>query len=147
MNKNLVYLAQTDTTVGFLSFNDKKLSEIKQRDLNQKTLQVVDSLKNLKNKTRIPVLYKKMVRNSKKTTFIYSNGLSFRKISKSSKHHNFINKFNCLYSTSANLTKQNFDEKFAVNSADIIVYTKDEFSSLASSSIYKLNNRKIKKIR
>ena len=36
MDKDKIYLAQTDTTVGFLSSDDKKLSDIKQRPETQK---------------------------------------------------------------------------------------------------------------
>ena len=39
MDKDLVYLVQTDTTVGFSSLNDEKLSIIKQRPKSQKILQ------------------------------------------------------------------------------------------------------------
>jgi tRNA A37 threonylcarbamoyladenosine synthetase subunit TsaC/SUA5/YrdC len=147
MNKNQVYLVQTDTTVGFLCNDDKKLSNIKQRDPKQKTLQVVNSFKTLNQQVRVPKNQRKRVRNSKKTTYIYPNSLSFRVIPKNSKHHNFIDKFDCMYSTSANLTKQEFDEEFALKSADIVVYTKEEFNSLSSSSIFKISNKILKKIR
>jgi len=147
LNSSKVFLAQTDTTVGFLSSNDKKLSLIKQRDTNQKTLQVVDSFKTLKQFVRVPKKFRNKVRKSKKTTFIYPNALGFRVIDSSSSHHNFIKKSNFLYSTSANLTKQSFNEEFAVNSADVIVYTKQNFSSMNSSLIYKVNGRKLKRIR
>ncbi|MEA3383981.1 MAG: Sua5 YciO YrdC YwlC family protein [Campylobacterota bacterium] len=147
MDKNLVYLVQTDTTVGFLSSNDKKLSTIKQRDIKQKTLQVVDSLATLKTKVRVPNKQKNTVRRAKQTTFIYPNSLSFRVVNINSHHHKFIKKFGCLYSTSANITKQDFEEKFATDNADIILYNKDQFSQTVSSSIYKINNKKIKRIR
>ncbi len=147
MNKNLVYLAQTDTTVGFLSSDDKKLSIIKQRDTNQKILQVVDSFKTLKKYTRIPKKMRKKVRYSKLTTFIYPNQLSFRVVNNNSQHHNFIKKFNCLYSTSANITKKDYDEDFAFSNSDIILFTKNKFSQNISSKIYKINNKKIKKLR
>ncbi len=147
MNNNNIYLVQTDTTVGFLSSNDQKLADIKQRDTKQKTLQVVDSFKTLKKYTRIPQKLKRKVRYSKKTTFIYPNKSAFRVIDKDSYHHSFINKFKCLYSTSANITKQNFEEKFAFEYSDIILYNKHFFSQNQSSSIYKINNIKIKKLR
>ena len=73
MNPNLVYLVQTDTTVGFSSINDEKLSATKQRDKNQKNLKTVDSFNTLKEFTRIPKKYNKLVRNSIKSTFIYPN--------------------------------------------------------------------------
>ena len=147
MDSSLVYLVQTDTTVGFLSVDDKKLSSIKQRDLNQKTLQVVDSFDTLKNKIRVPNKRKNLVRRSKQTTFIYPNGLSFRVVEKNSNHHKFIKKFKCLYSTSANITKKDFDETFAVNYSDIILYNKYGFLQTKSSTIYKINNNKIKRLR
>jgi tRNA A37 threonylcarbamoyladenosine synthetase subunit TsaC/SUA5/YrdC len=147
LDKSLVYLVQTDTTVGFLSSDDKKLSCVKQRKQNQKTLQVVDSFNTLKKHTRIPKQMRKIVRNSKRITFIYPNKLSFRVIDKNSLHHNFINKFNCLYSTSANITKNDYNERFAFDNSDIIVYNKAGFSQYVSSAIYKLNKKKRKKIR
>ncbi len=48
MNLDLVYLVQTDTTVGFSSFDDEKLSNIKQRPSNQKILKTLDSFCNFK---------------------------------------------------------------------------------------------------
>ncbi|MEA2050792.1 MAG: Sua5 YciO YrdC YwlC family protein [Campylobacterota bacterium] len=147
MNSSLVYLTQTDTTVGFLSSDDIKLSKIKKRDLSQKILQVVDSFATLKNKTRVPNNQKNLVRRAKETTFIYSNGLSFRVVCKDSKHHKFIKKFKCLYSTSANLTKHNFDFDFAIANADVILYDSCGFDEQKSSTIYKINNKTIKKLR
>lgn len=146
MDSSLVYLTQTDTTVGFLSSDDKKLSLIKKRDLNKKTLQVVDSLQTLQRNIRVPKKFRKTVRNSKKTTFIYPNKQAFRVVSKASKHHFFLKKFHSLYSTSANITQNSFDEEFAIKSADIIVYNK-KFTEVTPSSIYTLSKLKRKKIR
>jgi len=147
MNSSYVYLVQTDTTVGFLSSNDEKLALLKKRDTKQKMLQVVDSFKTLKQFTRVPKQYRKKVRNSKITTFIYPNGLGFRVIQRDSKHQSFIKKFGCLYSTSANITKNNFDKQFALDMSDIIVYGEDNFTEKLSSKIYKIDKQKIKKIR
>ena len=147
MDSGLVYLVQTDTTVGFLSSNDKKLSTIKRRDINQKILQVVDSFDTLKKQIRVPSIHKNRLRRSKQTTFIYPNGMSFRVVNKNSHHHKFIKKFKCLYSTSANVTKRNFDESFAVNYSDVVLYNSDGFSETKSSTIYKINNNKVKKLR
>ena len=147
MDSSLVYLVQTDTTVGFSSSNDEKLSFIKQRATTQKILQTVDSFKTLKQNTRIPSKFKRMVRNSKLSTFIYPNGDSYRVVSKNNAFHSFIKKFSQSYSTSANLSKEAYDEKFAYDNADVIVVQKDGFSELKSSSIYRLNTRRIKKLR
>lgn len=147
MDSRLVYLVQTDTTVGFLSCDNRKLSKIKKRPSKQKTLMVVDSFSSLKLKTRVPKKYKRFIRKSNSTTIIYPNLLSFRVVDKSNNHFNFIKRFKYLYSTSANITKTDFNEKFAVENSDIVLYTKDGFSQKKSSSIYKINKNKIKKVR
>lgn len=147
MNKELIYLVQTDTTVGFSSSNDEKLSNAKQRPTSQKILQTVDSFSTLKEKTRVPKNFRKKVRNAKKSTFIYPNGDSFRLIDSKYKFYEFISKFGSLYSTSANLTKNSFEYDYAESKSDVIVFSKEGFCEKASSSIYKLNRRKILKIR
>lgn len=147
MDSKKVYLVQADTTVGFSSDNDEKLSAVKQRPLTQKMLQTVDSFSTLSKNTRVPKEHRKRVRYAKRTTFIYPNLKSFRVIPIDDKFYDFIKKFGALYSTSANLTGNHFDEEFALKNSDIIVLTKDGFSEKISSSIYKLGKRKLKKIR
>ena len=147
MNPSLIYLTQTDTTVGFLSDDDKKLSGAKQRDPQKKTLQVVSNYKTLTKLVRVPKKHKKFIRRSKRTTIIYPNKLAFRVVSKNSSHQNFLSKFDLMYSTSANKTKNHFNEKYAIENSDIIVYSKEEFAEKQASSIYKINKQKIKKIR
>lgn len=147
MNSSLVYLTQTDTTVGFLSQDDKKLCSAKQRDPNQKILQVVDKYRTLKKFVRVPQKHKKFVRRAKNTTIIYPNKLAFRVVDRNSQHQNFLQKFNVMYSTSANKTKNNFDVIYATQNSDILVYTKEEFKETKASSIYKINNQKKLKIR
>lgn len=144
-NKEIVYLAQTDTTVGFLSQDDKRLAQLKQRDVKQKTLQVVDSFETLKQNVRIPKNFRGLVRKSSKTTFIYPNGDSYRVVDSSSTHFNFISKVKQIYSTSANITGQNFYKEFAINAADIII--ENEFCEKQSSSIIKITKIKSTKIR
>ncbi len=68
-------------------------------------------------------------------------------VSKNSKHIEFIDKFDILYSTSANQTNKNFDLEYAVEKSDIIIYTKDDFNEKNPSKIYKVSNSKIAKIR
>ena len=104
MNPDLVYLVQTDTTVGFSSSNDEKLSNIKQRPSNQKILKTLDSFVTLKEFARVPKKFRKIVRNSSKTTFIYPNLNSFRVVKSESIFFDFIKKFRVLSSTSANKT-------------------------------------------
>lgn len=147
MNSSLVYLVQTDTTVGFSSSNDEKLSKIKQRPKTQKILQTINTFKILKEHTRIPKKYRKIVRNSKNTTFIYPNKESFRKISPNSNFINFVDKFKNIYSTSANLSGEDYEEEFAFSSSDVIVFTNSNFNTSSASSIYKLSKLAIKRLR
>ena len=147
MVSDLVYLVQTDTTVGFSSSNDEKLSSIKQRPNTQKILQTVDSFKTLNINTRVPKKFRKRIRNSNKSTYIYPNMSSFRVIHRDSPFYPFISKFKALYSTSANKSGENFDENFAKENSDIIITTRDDFNERTSSSIYKVNKKRIIKIR
>lgn len=147
MDSSLVYLVQTDTTVGFSSSNDEKLSLAKRRNTNQKILQTVDSFKTLKNSSRIPNKYKKMVRKAKLSTFIYPNLQSFRVISQDCNFYDFIKKFKILYSTSANLTKEVYDEKFALENAEVLVKNDFGFNEMKASKIYKISKNKIKRLR
>ncbi len=147
MDATLIYLVQTDTTVGFSSADDEKLFSIKKRSKLQKILQTLDSFDTLKKNTRIPKLHRKIVRNSKKTTFIYPNLNSFRVVNKNDSFHSFIKKFKAQYSTSANYTKKSFEKNFALENCDVVVSTKNEFNEKISSSIFLLGKRKLKKIR
>ena len=146
MNPNNIYLTQTDTTVGLLSQNKEKLNYIKNRPLNQPILREVDSLETLKNFVRVPKMHKKRIRRSKKTTFIFPNGESFRVV-KDNRHLEFLKKFKWMYSTSANLHGKKFNEKWAKEIADIIVEDNKGFFEGKASNIYKLSKSKIKKIR
>lgn len=147
MNSSLVYLTQTDTTVGFLSQNDKKLCGVKERDQQKKILQVVNSFHTLKKHLRVPTKYKKLIRRARMSTFIYPNKLAFRVVDNNSSHQNFLLKFHTMYSTSANKTQNSFNEEFAEEKSDIIVYTKDNFTETKASNIFKINKSKIRKIR
>ena len=147
MDSSLVYLVQTDTTVGFSSSSDEKLSLVKQRPLSKKILNTVDSFSTLSKNTRIPKNFRQKVRNSKKTTFIYPNGNSFRVVDKSSKFYDFIHKFGILYSTSANKTSKNFEREFAHEVSEVIVEDKKGFFETTASRIIKLSKKRAKKIR
>lgn len=141
----MVFLTQTDTTVGFLSYDAKKLSSIKQRNENQKILQVLDSFDTLKSKTRIPKKYHHFVRKSTKTTFIYPNQESYRVVFEGLSHYNLISKVKNIYSTSANLTGCSFEKEWAIGACDIIVG--QELCELQGSKIYRITQKNKKRIR
>mgnify|MGYP003417592043 FL=1 len=140
----MIYLAQTDTTAGFLSKDLKKLNAIKNRPLNQPCLICVSKFKNLQNFSRVPKKYKNLIRRSKKTTFIYPNLKAIRVV-KDHPHTKLLDKLGWAYSTSANPHKKAFDIEFAVANADIIIDTK--FTPAQASKIYKISKTNIKKIR
>jgi tRNA A37 threonylcarbamoyladenosine synthetase subunit TsaC/SUA5/YrdC len=143
MDKQMVYLVQTNTTVGFLSQNLEKLNKIKKRPPNKKFLRVVDSFLLL---PRVPKNFRKAVRRTpNKITYVIQNE-AFRVI-KDKNHLKFLKKFHWLYSTSANESGKRFDEKFAKEKADIFVMDKRGYFESTPSKIYKLSKSKIKKLR
>jgi tRNA A37 threonylcarbamoyladenosine synthetase subunit TsaC/SUA5/YrdC len=146
LNKDLVYFTQTDTTVGFLSQNANRLYEKKSRDKNKKFIKVCDSLQTLTTFARIPKKFKKMVRNSQKTTFVYPNNQAIRVI-KDKEHLKFLSKIRWAYSSSANKSNEEFDLDFAIQNADIIIYNKYGFKDKESSKIYKLSKSRKKRLR
>jgi len=140
-----VYLAQSDTTIGLFCDDYFKLNKIKGREVNQACLIVLDSFEKLKKITRVPSKYKKMIRRTKKTSFIYPNKKAIR-VSFDSRHNKFLSKFDFLYSTSANFHKQEFDYCSIKPYCDEII-DDCEFRQNKASSIYKINNQKMIKIR
>jgi tRNA A37 threonylcarbamoyladenosine synthetase subunit TsaC/SUA5/YrdC len=147
LNSNQIILAQTDTTVGFLSSSQEALKNAKQRDDSKPFLMVVDSFKELQKITRVNKNFKKIVRNSKKTTFIYPNQKSIRVVFDSSSHYNLLKKFHRLYSSSANLTNHSFEYNYAYKNASIIVEDKFGLSEKEPSKIYRLYKKKKKRLR
>jgi tRNA A37 threonylcarbamoyladenosine synthetase subunit TsaC/SUA5/YrdC len=142
--KDKVFLTQTDTTIGFVSQNADKLSEIKQRPPHKHYIQAVNSLHTLTTFVRVPQKYKNRVRRARKTTFIMPNGHSYRVIQ--NKHHLLLlDRLKWAYTTSANLSNQSYDESFARKMADVIIEPIKETNQ--ASQIYKLGNYSLKRIR
>jgi tRNA A37 threonylcarbamoyladenosine synthetase subunit TsaC/SUA5/YrdC len=146
INPQLVYLAQTDTTVGFLSQNSDRLADLKQRDKKQPFIICVDSLKTLQNFTRVPTKFKNQVRRAKKTTYIYSNNKALRVI-KDEAHLKFLRKLKWAYSSSANLTGKTFEKNYATLKADIIIEDVRGFFESTPSGIIKINKNSQRRLR
>lgn len=146
MNPSLVYLAQTETTAGFLSQNPDALARIKNRPEGKSFLISVDSLQTLKTFTRVPKAHKNTIRRAQKTTFAYPCGLAIRVV-KDEAHLQFLQKLKWSYSTSSNLSGQGFERTFALQRADVIVFTCKGFFESTPSSIIKLGKRKKEKLR
>ena len=144
MLKNKVFLTQTDTTIGFVSQNAKKLTEIKQRPPHKYYIKAVNSLQTLKEFTRVPSSHKNRVRRANKTTFIMPNMHSYR-IVRDQHHLLLLNRLKWAYTTSANLSNFSYDEKFAKEAADVIISPLAEKQQ--ASDIFKLGKYIIKRIR
>jgi tRNA A37 threonylcarbamoyladenosine synthetase subunit TsaC/SUA5/YrdC len=140
-----ILLAQTDTTVGFLSQNAKALEEIKQRAENKPFLKVYAELKNLRRDIRIPSLHKQRVRHSKKTTFIVKNQ-AFRYVS-DPKHAALIKPYRWLYSTSANERGKSYESSFCYSVSDILIEDNRGLYEQSASKIFLLNTAHLKQLR
>ena len=146
MNPAIIYLAQTDTTVGFVSQNQEKLIHVKSRKGKKGFIISVNSFKTLKEFTRVPQNYKKMIRRSKRSTMVYPNNLAIRVV-KDKEHLKFLNKIKWSYSTSSNLSGSTFREDFAREKADVIIYNKLGFNEKNPSSIIKCGKIRKRKLR
>lgn len=146
MNPDVVYLAQTETTAGFLSQNAEALATIKNRPSGKSFLISVDSLQTLRSFTRVPKHHKNHIRRAKKTTFAYPCGLAIRVV-KDAEHLQFLQKLKWSYSTSSNPSGKCFDEAFAEEKADAILFTCKGFFESKPSSILRLGKVKMRKLR
>jgi len=139
-----VFLTQTDTTIGFVSQNAQRLTNIKQRPPHKHYIKAVDSLKTLLSFTRVPTKHKNQVRRAKKTTFIMLRGDSYRVIY-DNHHLLLLKRLKWAYTTSANLSNQAYDEGFARKNADVVI--EPLIQDQKASNIYKLGKHTLKRIR
>ena len=146
MNSNLLYLTQTDTTVGFVSSEPKKLSHAKQRDKNQPFLIAVDSYKKLKQISCVPKVHRKRVRRTKKTSYLYPDKNAIRVIQEPN-HLKFLKEFDFLYTTSANKNQEPFDIEYAKKEAEVVIEDCRGLHQFCASAIIKLGKIKVKKLR
>ena len=144
MLKDVVFLTQTDTTIGFVSQNAERLTGTKQRAPHKHYIRAVNSLRTLHRLTRVPSKYKNRVRRQKKTTFIFPNGLSYR-IIRDPHHLLLLNRLTWAYTSSANVSNAPYDEAYAKRVADVIITPLRETTQ--ASHIYKLGNKVLKKVR
>ena len=144
MLKDLVFLTQTDTTIGFVSQNAERLTTIKQRPPNKHYIKAVNSLQTLKSFTRVPSSHKNRVRRAKKSTFIMPDSHSYRVV-RDEHHLLLLNRLQWAYTTSANLSNLSYDETFAKEAADVIISPLQ--GKQQASNIYKLGRTSIKRIR
>lgn len=140
-----VILAQTDTTVGFLSQSPQRLQQIKMRDTSKPFLKVYADFKMLRKDIRIPPLHKRRVRYARKTTFIVKDQ-AFRYVDEPN-HSRLIKKYGWLYSTSANESGKNYDQTFCQAFSDLIIEDYRGLSEKSASKIFRLTPSQIKQLR
>ena len=145
MKGDRLYLAQSDTTIGFLSQSAEKISEVKNRPKDKKYIITISNLKLLKEFVRVNRRFKKRVRRAKKTTFIYKERAV--RVVKDDKHLDFLSKIGWAYSSSANLSFHSYDKEFAFKNAEIVVEDNRGLKEGKSSKIYKIGKTKLKIVR
>ena len=140
----MIYLAQTDTTAGFLSRDFGEINRVKERPLEKPCLITTSKFSVLQTLVRVPSKFKNRVRKSRKTTFLYPNSKAIRVV-KDCRHAKFLDMHGWLYSSSANLNGAKFDESWARSVADEVV--DEKFHESAASKILKVSIRNIKRLR
>ncbi len=140
-----IILAQTDTTVGFLSQDSASLARLKGREKGKPFLKVFASFSLLKDSVRIPLKYRSWVRHAKQTTFVIKQQ-AFRHVCDAS-HAHLIQKYGWLYSTSANESGQEYNREFCLSHSDIIIEDFRGFVPSSPSEIFQLTSTKFKKLR
>lgn len=144
----MLYLAQTDTTAGFLSKDFREINRIKNRPLNTPCLLTMAEFGALSRFSRVPNSHKNFIRKAKKTSFILTNSRSFRVV-KNHPHAAFLREFGAFFSSSANLHGKKFDANLAKkitlkNGGKVL---NDTLFEGKASKIYKLHRNKKRKIR
>lgn len=141
----MLFLAQSDTTAGFLSQREEEVNAAKDRS-KKRVLLEVDSLHTLKNFVRIPQKHKNLVRRAEKSTFIFPN-LKACRVIRDEWHLRFLHFYKWMYSSSANPTGGKFCPTFAQQRAEVIIQDKRGIYESTPSKIYKINQAQIKRIR
>ena len=144
-HEELVYLVQTDTTIGFASKNSDKLDRVKGRPAGKPYLQTVARVKEIAG-CRVPKTLRKTVRRATKTTFVYPDGMA-RRLVWTGEYAEFLKNKGPMFSTSANRSGHDFEEEWAKVQCDVIVYTPAGFSQKSPSSILKMAKNKVTQLR
>ena len=141
-----ILLAQTDTTVGFLSQDAEKLYEIKSRVQTKPFLKVYSTFLHLKEDSlRVPKERRGFIRRAKQTTFIVKNQ-AFR-VTRQNIHSQIFRNYKWFYSTSANESGKNFQREFCEEKATIVIEDSASLYETTPSSLVKINAKKMKKLR
>ncbi len=141
-----IFLAQTDTTAGFLCSSPTLLNRAKLRPSSQAVLKTFASLQCATQELRVPISHRHFVRRASKTSVILPSKKSFR-IVKEPLHREFLRYFGGLYSTSANRTKEPFSLEFALQVADVVIVDSRGLYEDKPSAIYRLSRTRKRRAR
>ena len=140
----LLFLTDTDTTVGFLSRDPEPLDRAKRRHGKKHYITALPSLRSLRDRARVPRPYRLRLRRSRKESYILPSGRSYR-IVRDSRHLLLLKRLGWAYTSSANLSGAAYDEEYARRMADVVVEPLG--APRAPSRIYRLGRRKLRRIR
>lgn len=140
-----IILAQTDTTVGFLSQDESLLARAKGRPDNKPFLKVFSTFGQMTQHTRIPLKHRMWVRHARKTTFVIKNQ-AFRYVG-GSRHARLVERYGWLYSTSANESGKGFDHTFCKEYSNLIIEDERGLQECAPSKIFRLTSTQYKRLR
>ena len=143
--EHLVILAQSDTTVGLLSMDAKRLASLKGRKPTKPFIVNFFTLETLKEYLRIPKSRKKELRRAKRTTYVVKN-FAFR-VARPPASSALYRHLKWCYTTSANRSGKHYDANFAKEASDAIIINPLGLSQQRPSSIIKCNNKRKKRLR
>lgn len=147
LSKEIIYLVQTDTTVGFLGKNREKLNRVKGRPPNQPILREVESLEWLTRMARTPFPFRREIRRRRQVSYILGRGGEGFRVVDWGPHGQFLKGKGWFYSTSANFTGKKFDRKWAEEKAEIVVEDWRGLTENNPSPIYQLGRKRKKRFR
>ncbi len=140
----LLFLTDTDTTVGFLSRDPELLDRAKRRHGEKHYITALPSLRSLRDRARVPRPYRRRLRRSRKESYILPSGHSYR-IVRDPRHLLLLKRLEWAYTSSANLSGAAYDEEYARRVADVVVEPLG--APRTPSRIYRLGHRKLRRIR
>ena len=140
----LLFLSDTDTTLGFLSRSAARLDRAKERPSSKPYITVYPSLASMGRRHRIPTAFRKRVRRSRRQSFITPRGRSFRVV-KDPRHLLLLKRLEWAYSSSANLSGRAYDEAYARSAADVVVEPLGRPGT--PSQILRLGRRRVRRVR
>ncbi|WP_394908846.1 Sua5 YciO YrdC YwlC family protein [uncultured Helicobacter sp.] len=144
-NNTPLILAQTDTTIGFLCESQAPIDNAKHR--HRHTLRESRDFATLRTLTRIPKSHRRLVRRSRRVSFVYPSGCGVRVVASDSRHQSLLGYYPLLFSSSANRHTKSFDSHYALQVCDMYVLDSRGWSDREPSTILRLGKHKKQKIR